>query len=344
MKGVCLPGNKEAKLTEWPDPKIGKKEVLIKIKSSAICRSDMSIYYGQPLIGDKKPGEVIPGHEPAGLVKEVGENVEYIREGDRVAISCFIGCGHCKYCIRGEPNLCKDVKLLGFHRHGGDAEYLATPEDTCLRLPDKMSYIAGSVSTDVVGNLYNTMKELGVIPGTSVGIVGLGPMGLGGVINAVAMGAEVFAFDLERNRLKKAEELGAHHCINPKESDPVEAVMNLTEGKGVTNCVDCSASQAGIATALDIVGTLGKVAQIGETPKAIINPSEQLIRKKVTYFGSWYFRMDEWGEITNFIVNKIGNDKVESIVSHRYPLEEESVKEAFELFDARKTQKVVFLP
>ena len=344
MKGVYLPGDKEAKLKEWPEPEVGKKEVLIEIKSSAICRSDMSIYYGTPLVGAKKPGEVIPGHEPAGLVKEIGEDVEYIKEGDRVAVTCFVGCGYCRYCRGGEPNLCKDVKILGFDRHGGDAEYLSTPENTCLKLPNEMSYVSGSVSTDAVGNLYNTMKELGVMSGSSLGIIGLGPMGLSGVINGVAMGAEVFAFDLEENRLIKAEELGAHHCINPKEGDPIKTVMDLTGGKGATNCVDCSGSSAGIATALDIVGTHGKVAQIGEAPKATINPSEHLIRKKVSYFGSWYFRMDEWEEITDFIVKKIGNDKVESIVSHRYPLEEESVKEAFEMFDAHKTQKVVFVP
>jgi D-arabinose 1-dehydrogenase-like Zn-dependent alcohol dehydrogenase len=139
---------------EWDHATPGPDEVRVEIGAAALCRSDMSLYNGNPLVGSKPAGEVVPGHEPAGTIVEIGETVDYLSEGDRVAINCFAGCGHCEYCRRGEPNLCPDVEILGFDRHGGDAEEVVTPASTCHLMPDKMSMATGAISTDALGNLY----------------------------------------------------------------------------------------------------------------------------------------------------------------------------------------------
>ena len=270
----------------------------------------------------------------------------HLEPGDRVAVDCFVGCGHCEHCLRGDPMLCPDVDILGFDRHGGDAEELITPAVTCHEMPDEMSMATGAVSTDALGNLYSTMVDAGVSATDTVGVVGLGPMGLSGILNADAFGAEVVAFELVDERREKGVELGADHAIDPSDEDPIGAVDGITDGDGLDVVVECSGSPAGIDMALDVVGKHGTVVQIGEVhgTDVSIQPSEQLIRKKASYVGSWYFTRDEWPDIADFIVNDIGNERAESIVSHRFPLEEEDVQEAFRLFDAHETQKVIFTP
>lgn len=345
IKAVYLPGNREAHIKEWEIPDPHDDEVLVKIKASALCRSDMSIYYGNPLIPGYPAGTFIPGHEPCGVISKTGSHVKHLKESDRVAITCFIGCGYCRYCRSGEPNLCNSVGVLGFTTHGGDAEYILVPESVCLPMPDEMSFPVGAVSTDAIGNLYSTMKEMNVCGNDLVGIAGLGPMGLSGVLAAVAMGATVIAIDPVNSRLEKAKELGAHYTVNPEEI-PLREYVSEISSEGIDKSVDCSAAQNGINALLDLTRKHGIVAQIGETGEApiSINPSEQLIRKKLTYIGSWYFTLSEWEEIADFIVHRIGNKESESIISHRYPLEEKAVDEGFRLFDQHETLKVVFTP
>jgi D-arabinose 1-dehydrogenase-like Zn-dependent alcohol dehydrogenase len=344
MKGVVLPGDREAHVQDWDSPSVGDNEVRVEIGAAALCRSDMSLYYGDPLVGSKPAGEVVPGHEPAGTITDVGDNVTHLNTGDRVAVSCFAGCGHCEYCRRGEPNLCPDVEILGFDRHGGDAEELVTPASTCHRIPDEMSMATAAVSTDALGNLYSTLNECNVSGADTVGIIGLGPMGLSGVLNADAFGADVVAFDPVDQRREKALDLGAEHGIDPTEDDPAAIVDDITNGRGFDVVVDCSAAQSGIEMGFALLGKHGTFAQIGETDEATINPSEHLIHKKVDYVGSWYFKMWEWPQIADFIVNEIGNDRAEQIISHEYPLEEDPVQEGFRLFDNHETQKVIFTP
>jgi len=344
MKGVVLPGDKQAKVKEWESQDVGPNEVRVDIGAAALCRSDMSLYYGDPLVGSKPAGAVVPGHEPAGTISEVGSNVDYLSVGDRVAVDCFDGCGHCQYCRRGEPNLCPDVEILGFDRHGGDAEELVTPALTCHQMPDEMSMAVGAISTDALGNLYSTLNECHVNGTDTVGIIGLGPMGLAGVLNADAMGADVVAFELVDHRREKGLELGAAYGVDPSEEDPQQRVDEITDGHGLDVVVDCSGAQPGIEMGFGLIAKHGTFAQIGETDEATLNPSEDLIHKKVDYVGSWYFKMWEWPEIADFIVNDIGNDRAEEIVSHEYGLSDNEVDEAFTKFDNRETQKVIFKP
>ncbi|MBV0926421.1 alcohol dehydrogenase catalytic domain-containing protein [Halomicroarcula limicola] len=344
MKGVVLPGDKEAHVQDWDNQSLGPDEVRVDIGAAALCRSDMSLYNGNPLVGSKPAGAVVPGHEPAGTISAVGDNVDHLSEGDRVAINCFAGCEHCEYCLQGEPNLCPDVEILGFDRHGGDAEELVTPASTCHPMPDKMSMGVGAIATDALGNLWSTLNECNVNGTDTVGIIGLGPMGLAGVLNADAMGADVVAYELVDHRREKGLDLGAEYAVDPGEEDAQERTDEITNGRGLDVVVDCSGAQPGIEMGFDLVKKHGTFAQIGETDEVTLNPSDHLIHKKVDYMGSWYFRSYEWPEIAEFIVEKIGNDRAEEIISHEYELEEEKVQEAFRKFDNHETQKVIFTP
>ncbi len=344
-KGIFLPGNKTAHVKEWDIQEPKNNEVLVKIKAAALCTSDLSIYNGKPLFEGYPSGTFIVGNELSVILEKKGPFVEHLKEGDRVAITAPIGCGFCNYCLGGEPNLCESAKQLGFNCHGGDAEYLTVSERACLILPEEIDYIVGAISTDVIGTLYSAMKKMNISSDDVVAITGMGPMGLSGVLVANGLGATVVAVGHGKSRLKMAKELGAKYIIDPDEEDPVAFIKDLTK-YGADKAVECSASEAGINIALNAARPHGIVSQIGETGHKTISikPSEQLIWKKLTYIGSWYFNLNEWVDITDFIITKISNDKAKKLVSHIYPLEEESASEAFKLFSEKKTLKVIFTP
>jgi threonine dehydrogenase-like Zn-dependent dehydrogenase len=342
MKGVVFPGDKKVEVREFAIPSPGPNEVLIQLKASAICRSDMSLYYGNPIVGGEaaKGGDIIPGHEPAGLVVKTGNDVSSIKEGDRVAVYLAIGCGECSYCKSGYMMFCPTWKCVGFDLHGGDADYMVVPEKNCMKLPDGLSYINAAVSTDAVGTLYHAEKRLQISGKDTLAIFGLGPMGGAGILVAKALGATVIAVDMIDERLELAQkELGADYIINGKNEDVVARIREITGNKGADAAIDCSGSPIAENQALDCVRPHGRVAFVGESRETAIRPSEQLIRKQVTLMGSWYFPIQEYEEITEFIVRK--KIPVEKLVTHTFNLEE--AEKAFRMFDQRKTEKAVFV-
>jgi len=341
MLGVIFPGNKKVEVREFPVPQPKAGEVLVKIKASAICRSDMSLYYGNPVLASEaaKSGSIIPGHEPAGQVAEVGEGVKNVKTGDRVAIYLAIGCGECPHCESGYKMFCKQFKCIGFDLHGGDAEYMVIPEEYCMKIPDEMSYVAAAVSTDAVGTLYHAQKRMGISGRDIVAIYGIGPMGGAGIMVAKGLGATVIAIDTVENRLEFAKKLGADYVVNAQNSEVVKEIMGITNQIGADAAIDCSGNKNAENNALDCVRSHGRVAFIGENTNATIYPSNQFIRKQITLIGSWYFPIWEFDEITGFIVRK--KLPVEKLVTHRFKIEE--AETAFRLFDGRNTQKVVFV-
>ncbi|XID96075.1 alcohol dehydrogenase catalytic domain-containing protein [Paenibacillaceae bacterium WGS1546] len=232
MKGVIFPGDKKVEVREFPVPVPGAGEVRVKLKASAICRSDMSLYYGNPVVGGEaaKTGAIIPGHEPAGVVESVGENVKHVKPGDRVAVYLAVGCGQCDHCKSGYMMFCPTWQCVGFDQHGGDADYMIVPEINCMKLPDEMSFRTAAVSTDAVGTLYHAQKSLAVSGRDTVSIFGLGPMGGAGILVAKALGATVIAVDMIDERLELAKELGADHVLNGREMNVVEEIKRLTGG------------------------------------------------------------------------------------------------------------------
>ena len=332
MRAVLLPGNKDVQVTDFPDPRPGPGEILLQIKASAICRSDMSLYYGRPIVGgvNAGTGQIIPGHEPCGQVVELGEGVTHVQVGDRVAAYLAIGCGVCRYCLSGYRMLCPSWKCVGFDVHGGDAEFLVIPAINCLHLPDALSFEAGALSTDLVGTLYHAQKRLAVSGSDTVAVFGLGPMGATGVMVAKALGARVIAVDVLEARLDLAHRLGADAIVNSSTGDPAAAIVRLTDGLGADVAIDCSGNPAAQNAALDCVGRFGRVAFIGESRETAIRPSDQLIRKLLTVIGAWYFPLSAYPEIARFMVQH--RLPVEQLVTHRFSIEQ--APDAFRMFDS----------
>jgi 2-desacetyl-2-hydroxyethyl bacteriochlorophyllide A dehydrogenase len=341
MRAVLLPGDKEVQVTDMPDPQPGTGDVLIQMKVSAICRSDMSLYYGNPIVGGDSAGtgRIIPGHEPCGQVVAVGPDVGNVAVGDRVAVYLAIGCGHCRYCLGGYRMLCPSWTCVGFDINGGDAEYIVVPAINCLRLPDEMSYEAGALSTDLVGTLYHAEKRLNVSGADTVVVYGLGPMGAAGVMVAKARGARVIAVDVLDARLELARGVGADETVNSKNDDPVASIIALTDGIGADVAIDCSGNPVAENAALNCAAKFGRVAFVGESRETTINPSNQLIRKLLTVIGAWYFPLNEYDEIARFIVRH--TLPLERLVTHRFSIEQ--APDAFRMFDQRETEKAVFV-
>lgn len=339
MKAVFLPGNKkvEIRAVEVPTPGIG--EVLIAVKASCICRSDLSLYYGNAVVGGDAVGACVTGHEPAGQVVQVGAGVKNFQAGDRVAVYLGIGCGVCEFCRQGNYFLCAKWTCIGFTADGGNAEFIVVPERNCLRIPDWMSYVAAAISTDAFGTLYSACKKLGVCGATVLGIWGLGPMGAAGVLAAKALGARVVVFDPIAERREFANSLGADLALDPTAQDVQSRLKIFTDGAGLTTAIDCSGNSGAHNMALDALRPGGKAAFIGEAHESTIKPSDQLIRKQITLMGSWYFNICEYEEILRVLhTHKID---LERLATHRFSLDE--AETAFRMFDERKTEKAVFV-
>lgn len=341
MHAVKIVGVGQIEVKDVPIPVPGDREVLIKIKASALCRSDLHLYHGESVFEDSEVdgSTITPGHEPCGIVEKVGANVKAFKVGDRVAAYLALGCGSCSYCLEGDTMLCQQFRCLGFDLDGAHADYLVVPEYNCLPLPDEMSFLAGAVSTDVGGTLYTACRRLGVDGSKTVAIFGIGPMGCGGILMAKGFGARVIAVDVDSRRLELAKSLGADIILNPKECDSVTEIKRLTNGLGADIAIDCSGSPMAQNNALDCTRPKGKAGFIGECKSCTINPSDQFIRKLIDLSGCWYFNRSDWDEITSFIINK--NIDIEKITSHTFSIGEAA--EAFKLFDSRSTQKVVFM-
>ncbi len=341
MNAVIFPGDKKVEIIGRPTPQPGPGEALIRTRASAICRSDMSLYYGKPIVGGALAGSglITPGHEAAGEVAAVGPGVTGVAVGDRVAVHLALGCGHCEHCLSGYTMLCPEWKCVGFDVDGGDADYLVVPAINCLPLPPELSFEAGAVMTDMVGTQYHAQKRLRVSGADTLAVFGLGPMGAAGVMVGKARGARVVAVDVLPARLEMARALGADAAINSAMTDPVAALRELTGGRGVSAAVDCSGNPAAQNAALDAAAKFGRVAFVGESRSTTFNPSDQWIRKLLEVIGAWYFPLWEWPEIVRFVVER--NVPVTQMISHRFPITDAAT--AFQMFDRRETEKAVFV-
>lgn len=339
MKAIFLPGNRRVEIREIPIPQPGPGEVLVEIKASCICRSDLSLYYGNAVVGGEAAGNCVTGHEPAGIIQKVGEGVKQFAAGDRVAVYLAVGCGVCRYCRMGNYHLCRKWKCLGFTADGGNAEYLVVPERNCLHIPDGMSFVAAAISTDAFGTLYSAVRKIGVNGASSIGIWGLGPMGSAGVLAVKALGGRVVALDPVAERRGFATGLGADLVLDPGDQNALATVLEFSGGDGLAGAIDCSGNAAAQNMALDATAALGSVAFVGESRETSIRPSDQLIRKQIKLIGSWYFAIHEYDEIIRLVTDRGIN--LDRLATHTFALEE--AETAFRMFDERKTEKAVFV-
>jgi len=345
MRGVVFHGERRLELQEFPDPMPGPGEVVLEIKASGMCGSDLKFYrikggaQALGLGGDGSP--VIGGHEPCGVVAAVGPGVEAseAKVGDRVMDHHYLGCGVCPHCMDGWSQLCPEGFLVyGATAHGAHAPYMKVPARTLVPLPDELSFTTGAAISCGTGTAFGALRRLGLDAGQSIAIFGQGPVGLSATQLASAMGARVIALDIGAERLARSREFGAEHLIDPSADDPVEAIKELTGGAGVDLALECSGAPKARVAAVRGVRTWGRVCYVGEGGEVTLEVSKDVIRRQLTLLGSWTFSKHGQADCARFVVD---NDiDVERLFTHRFKLED--AKAAYQLFDRQTTGKGVF--
>jgi threonine dehydrogenase-like Zn-dependent dehydrogenase len=349
MKGVVFTGNREVEILEFPDPAPGPGEVVLEIKASGMCGSDLKFYRasgGAAALGfSTRSGPVIAGHEPCGVVVAIGAGVpeNQAQIGMRAMQHHYRGCGVCAHCSSGWMQLCVEgvAEVYGITGHGAHARYLKCPARTLVPLPDELSFEAGAAISCGTGTAWGALQRLGLQGDHTIAIFGQGPVGLSATQLAAEMGARVIALDTSADRLARAKEFGAHEVINPKTTENVvQAIRDLTHGRGAHLSLDASSSPAARAQAVRCVKTWGKACFVGEGDTVTLDVSNDLLRRQVTLIGSWTFSTVGQGECARFIADR-GVD-VDRLFTHRWRLEQ--AQEAYTLFDTQSAGKGVIRP
>ncbi len=349
MKGIVFPGERKLEIRDFPDPTPGPGEVVLEIKASGMCGSDLKFYRasgGAASLGlGKVSGPIIAGHEPCGVVAAIGPGVagNQARIGMRVMQHHYRGCGVCEQCSTGWMQLCVDgvAEVYGATGHGAHAKYLKCPARTLVPLPDELSFETGAAISCGTGTAWGALQRLGLQGNHTIAIFGQGPVGLSATQLAVAMGARVIALDVSDERLARAKEFGADETINPKNAgEIVQAIRQLTHGRGADLSLDTSAAPEARAQAVRCVRTWGKVCYVGEGGNVTLDVSNDLLRRQVTLIGSWTFSTVGQAACAQFIADR-GID-VDRLFTHRWKLDQ--AVEAYQLFDTQTTGKGVIDP
>lgn len=348
MRGVVFTGDRTLDFVSFDDPVPGPGEVVLEIKASGLCGSDLKFYRaskagGFQALGFKGDGApVIAGHEPCGIVAAVGRDVDpkATKVGDRVMVHHYRGCSMCPHCRTGWTQMCLEgATVYGVTGHGGHAPYMKVPVSTLIALPDELSFATGAAISCGTGTAWGALVRMNLTARDTIAVFGQGPVGLSTTQLASAMGARVIAIDISAERAARASTFGAAHVIDSSKDDPVEAIMALTSGLGASKSVDTTGVAAGRSAAVRCSAAWGVVALVGEGGQLTVDVSTEMIRKQLTLIGSWTFSTVGQEDCARFVAShKVA---VDELFTERWALEDAA--QAYQLFDTQSSGKAVFV-
>ncbi len=330
MLAVVFPKPGEFNIAAVPDPVAGSGQLLVRVKATTICATDLKVFRGQ------FPGVVyphIPGHEWGGEIIEIGTGVSGFRIGDKVGVEAHVGCGSCQRCAEGLYNLCENYGILemghahiGFTVPGGLAELCSIPARAAYILPASLDCDHGAF-TDTVGiALWAFERAGGVQAGEKVVIVGPGALGLLAVQIARALGASdviVVGLDADIERLALAKKLGADHTLNLSEiADPIRAVRDLTSGRGADLVVEFAGSAEAARQSIEMARRGGRVVLAGATSpgRRLDVDLSTIVRGHLNVFGS-VANPRGISQRANLLMQK-GLVDIRPLITHHMPLME----------------------
>ncbi|NJN97648.1 MAG: zinc-dependent alcohol dehydrogenase family protein [Anaerolineales bacterium] len=334
MKAAVFYGPNDLRLEQVPTPTIGENEVLLKVDMCGICGTDVHIFRGH-FPAPNLP--LIPGHEFAGHVVAVGSKVDHVKTDDYVTADINISCGHCYFCRRQQKLFCPQIRQIGVHMHGGLAEYVKAPASSIYHIPTELSPQQGAYIEPLACAVHG-QDRANIRPGSSVAIIGGGPMGLAHIQLAKLKGAApIICSELNPIRLQKAQEMGADAIINANETDPVETVLLLTEGRGADYVIEAVGSIHTYQQAFQMVRRGGTVVAYGAAPNTAsldLKPFD-IYSKELTIVGSYAGTYETWPEAIALIQG--GRFDPNKIITQIAPLAE--IVEA--LITAEKNKDVI---
>ncbi|OPX38018.1 MAG: L-threonine 3-dehydrogenase [Desulfobacteraceae bacterium 4484_190.1] len=331
-----------AKLEKVKIPELGPEDVLVKVKATALCGTDLHIYEWSTWAQNAgiEPPQTM-GHEFSGEIVEVGDAVVDLIPGDYVAGETHIPCGKCYQCRNGQQHICGNLKLFGVHTDGCFAEYTKIPAICACKIPTSIPPEIGALF-EPLGTALRASLEVKVA-GKNVAVIGCGPIGLFAVACSRAMGAaNIIATDVVNERLQLSKELGPDASLNPEKEDVVDEILKMTKGVGVDVFIDASGNVEAIKQGFKYLRKGGEVALIGLPSEPIeLNLGPDIIFKEAKIIGIHGREMFRtWTKMENMLDKGLLN--IDPIISHRKPLSE--FEEAFELIKTGKGCKVILDP
>lgn len=328
------------KIMDVDIPQINDDEVLIMVKYAGICGSDPHILHQN--ISYKINVPLILGHEYSGLIIEVGKNVKKWHQGDRVTSETHsYYCGECIMCKTGNYHLCKERKGYGFQADGTFANYVKANQNILHRIPAGLTMEEGAL-IEPLCVAYNAIVNISSFkPGEFALVVGPGTIGLLSVMMLKLMGASqiaVVGIDLDKDRLKKAIDLGATHTFFNYETEKINKLKDqVNEGYGFDLIVDSAGSAEALNLAIKTVKPLGEIIKIGWGPKPINYSLDEIIEKSVKLLGCFSHFWIVWEKC----INLLENNKIDlsQLITHLKPLKE--WKKAFKLIEQSKGIKAL---
>jgi 2-desacetyl-2-hydroxyethyl bacteriochlorophyllide A dehydrogenase len=325
MKAVVIERPDEVVYRDVEAPAIGPGDVLVQSRAAGLCRTDIEMMTGAFTDPRWVKYPVVPGHEWAGTVAEVGDDVESVRIGDRVVCEGFVTCNRCRRCRTGETQWCERIEAIGFTRPGGYAELVAAPERVVHVLPEHMSFDAG-VLVEPASVVMNGLEKASPRPGESVGVIGVGTLGsLAIALLRLHSPARIVAYGVREEELELAARLGASELLLADDSKLTAPELDLViETAGVPVAVQ-------LATELCRPGGRVVLLGIAGEGRMLTLPSDLLVGKDMAMIGSIAYPAAVWSRVVGLVADRVLD--LDPIVTHHFPVSE--FEEAVRLMDDR---------
>ena len=336
MIQAAITGERQVAFHELPDPQAKADWAVVKVRASALCTEYKLWMAGQ--------NQAVIGHEGVGEVVEVAERGP-VSVGDRVVVLPQFSCGRCHLCISGDYIYCEDshdfAAVHGSTAGAGTfAHYTLKPAWLLPRLPDNVSYAQATMAIDGIGASFGGFEAIGVNAQDTVLVTGLGPVGLGAVVNARFRNTRVIGVEPAPWRAKRALEMGAETVLDPNDPDILQRIRSLTEGRGVDCAVDCSGRVPAERLCIDATRRRGRVAFVGECRDELtVQVSQDMIRKGLTVVGSWLYNMGDYPKVMKVIRQ---SPLIDLLISHQLPMSQ--LQTGFSLLAQGEAAKIVVDP
>jgi len=330
MKAVRLVEvNAPLQMQEIPMPVVGKKDVLVRVRAAGICHSDAHYRSG---LSPVKPLPMTLGHEIAGVIEHVGEEVSRSKVGTRVCLHYNVTCANCHHCRSGHDQFCSSCLMLGHYANGGYAEFVVVPERNAIPLPDEIPFDQGATLMCASATSFHALQKSRLKAGERVAIFGVGGLGMSAVQIARAFGAsEVYAVDINEGKLNLAAHYGAY-SLNARLVDPVEEIRKQTDGKGVDVSLELIGLPQTMRQAVQCLGPLGRGVIAGLSNKVLeIDTYRELLGNEAEIIGSNDHLLRELPQLVEMA--RSGILDVSRVVTRMIPLEANAVNETLDQLD-----------
>jgi 2-desacetyl-2-hydroxyethyl bacteriochlorophyllide A dehydrogenase len=325
MKAVVIERPDEVVYRDVEAPAIGPGDVLVQSRAAGLCRTDIEMMTGAFTDPRWVKYPVVPGHEWAGTVAEVGDDVKSVRIGDRVVCEGFVTCNRCRRCRTGETQWCERIEAIGFTRPGGYAELVAAPERVVHVLPEHVSFDAG-VLVEPASVVMNGLEKASPRPGESVGVIGVGTLGsLAIALLRLHSPGRIVAYGVREEELELAARLGASELVLADDSTPTAPELDLV--------IETAGAPVAVQLATELCRPGGRVVLLGIAGEGrmLTLPSDLLVGKDMALIGSIAYPAAVWSRVVGLVADRVLD--LDPIVTHHFPVSE--FEEAMRLMDDR---------